>query len=94
LTYGPAGFVRFVPKSDSSATLIGQPVDDDVDVGAAVLKSEAVAVRVWSGTSVLAPGQPTEKEETVSQVLSPLTRAEVGTIRCIGLNVGGPAICR
>ena len=82
-----AGLVRFVPQSNSSKTLIGEPVQDEVDVGVALRKGLDVAVDVFSGTSVLAPGDRTGKIEKVLRVLSPLAASEVGTIRCIGLNV-------
>ncbi|KAJ4321651.1 hypothetical protein N0V84_005204 [Fusarium piperis] len=78
--------VRFVPKSNPSKILIGQPADKDVDVGAALRKGREVAVNVWSGSSVLAPGDSTGATETIDRVLSPLAQSEVGTVRCIGLN--------
>ena len=76
-----------MPKGDSNAVLIGEPVDGSVDVGAAVRKGEEVKVKVFRGTSALDPGSLTDKVEVIDRVLSPLTMAEVGTIRCIGLNV-------
>lgn len=82
------GLVRFVPRSDLSKTLIGQPEDDSVDVGLVVFRDEDVRVRVFSGVSVLAPGQETGVTAVIDRVLSPLTADEVGSIRCIGLNVG------
>ncbi|KAH8911314.1 homoprotocatechuate catabolism bifunctional isomerase/decarboxylase [Coniochaeta sp. PMI_546] len=79
--------VRFVPKSDSSSVLLGEPVDSSVDVGAALRKGEEVKVKVYSGKSVLSPGSPTDKVETIDRVLSPLAEEEIGgSIRCIGLN--------
>ncbi|GAB7350493.1 hypothetical protein MBLNU459_g1083t1 [Dothideomycetes sp. NU459] len=78
--------VRFVPASDSNAVLIGEPVDANLDVGAATRKGEEVEVRVFSGTSALKPGSLTDKVEKVARLLSPLAQEEVGTIRCIGLN--------
>lgn len=80
--------MRFVPKSDPSTVLIGQPVQADVDVGLAVRNGQEVAVKVFSGSSVLAAGTDTGATETIARVLSPLSQDEVGTIRCIGLNVG------
>ncbi|KAF4965015.1 hypothetical protein FZEAL_10812 [Fusarium zealandicum] len=80
--------VRFVPKSNPSKVLIGQPSDTDVDVGAALRKGREVAVNVWSGSSVLSPGNSTGATETIDRVLSPLAQSEIGTIRCIGLNYG------
>ncbi len=80
-------------KSDSSAILLGEPVDSSVDVGAALRKGEEVKVKVYSGKSVLSPGSPTDKVETIDRVLSPLAEEEIGgSIRCIGLNVSSPLI--
>ncbi|RYP48366.1 hypothetical protein DL768_005735 [Monosporascus sp. mg162] len=79
--------VRFVPRRDSSSVLIGQPVDPSIDVGKAVRNGEEVQVRLFTGTSALAPGPLTEKVEVIDRILSPLSAGEVGAIRCIGLNL-------
>lgn len=79
--------VRFVPASDSNAVLIGEPVDANLDVGAAVRKGQDVEVKVFSGKSALNPGSLSDKVEKIARLLSPLSQDEVGTIRCIGLNV-------
>ena len=79
--------VRFVPASDSKATLIGEPVDAEVDVGLALRKGDEVEVKVFSGKSALNPGSLSDKTEKIARLLSPLSQEEVGTIRCIGLNV-------
>ncbi|KFG80080.1 fumarylacetoacetate hydrolase [Metarhizium anisopliae] len=78
--------VRFVPTSDSSKILIGQPIDDSIDVGAALRKGQKVEVEVFSGSSVLSPGQRSTSRDTIQKLLSPLAAEEVGTIRGIGLN--------
>ncbi|KXJ96070.1 fumarylacetoacetate hydrolase family protein [Microdochium bolleyi] len=78
--------MRFVPKASPARILIGEPEDFSVDVGRALFDSKEVYARVWSGKSILAPGEKTEGRELVDRVLSPLARDEVGTIRCIGLN--------
>lgn len=78
--------VRFVPKSDSSKVLIGQPQDENVDVGVALRDGKEVQVDIFSGSSVLSPGSSSGETAIVERVLSPLTQNEVGTIRCIGLN--------
>ncbi|RAL02409.1 fumarylacetoacetate hydrolase family protein [Aspergillus ibericus CBS 121593] len=78
--------VRFIPKSNPSKVLIGEPVDASVDVGLAVYQGKDVAVRPFSGNSVLSPGQKTDATETIERILSPLAQTEVGSIRCIGLN--------
>ncbi|KZT53795.1 putative mitochondrion protein [Calocera cornea HHB12733] len=77
--------VRFVPKSGSTP-LLGEPVDPAQDVGLATYKGEEVKVAVYSGSSVLSPGEKTGQVEVVERLLSPLAQEEVGTIRCIGLN--------
>lgn len=79
--------MRFVPKSTTSRVLIGQPLRHDIDVGAALRNGREVEVEVLSGTSVLAPGSFTGNKEIIERILSPLAENEVGTIRCIGLNV-------
>lgn len=83
--------VRFVPKGKSDTIRLGQPVDPKVDVGAAVRKGEDVQVKLFSGTSALAPGSLTDEVEVIDRVLSPLTQQEAGPIRCIGLNYKGHA---
>lgn len=79
--------VRFVPASDSNAILIGEPVDANLDVGLAIRKGDEVEVKVFSGKSALNPGSLSDKTEKIARLLSPLSQEEVGTIRCIGLNV-------
>ncbi len=86
------GLVRFIPKSGKDI-LIGEPTDKNVDVGAATLAGKDVEVEVFSGSSVLSPGTSTGKKELIGRVLSPLVESEVGTIRCIGLNVSRISVC-
>ncbi|KAJ5579596.1 uncharacterized protein N7459_005581 [Penicillium hispanicum] len=78
--------VRFVPKSNPSKVLIGEPVDPSLDVGLALYQGKEVSVRPFSGSSVLDPGAVTSTTETIGRILSPLAQSEVGSIRCIGLN--------
>ena len=79
--------MRFAPKSNPRQVLIGEPADADLDVGKALFQGKDVTVTVFSGTSILAPGEKTKDVEIVDRLLSPLSKDEVGTIRCIGLNV-------
>jgi hypothetical protein len=81
--------VRFLPKSSSTTPLIGEPVNAEQDVGLASYAGETIEVDVFSGSSILNPGEKTGKKEVVERLLSPLAQNEVGTIRCIGLNVSG-----
>ncbi|KAL6916212.1 hypothetical protein FSHL1_007659 [Fusarium sambucinum] len=78
--------VRFVPKSDSTSILIGEPSQEDLDIGLATRDGENVTVEVFTGSSVLSPGARTGRAESIERILSPLAQEEVGTIRCIGLN--------
>ena len=87
LTLDDIGLVRFIPTSSPGRVLIGQPVSDTIDVGAALRSGKEVAVNVFTGTSVLSPGQKTGQLDHVERLLSPLAAYEVGAIRCIGLNV-------
>lgn len=82
--------MRFVPKSNPAKVLIGEPVDAQLDVGLAVYQGQDVSVRPFSGSSVLNPGSATGATETIERILSPLAQSEVGSIRCIGLNVRAP----
>jgi hypothetical protein len=79
--------VRFISTSDPNKVLIGQPEQDDIDIGLALRQNRQVKVHVFSGRSMLDPGQKTGNTAIVSRLLSPLASSEVGTIRCIGLNV-------
>jgi len=79
--------IRFIPRNGSSP-VIGEPTDKDLDIGLAVFGGKQVKVDTFSGKSVIAPGKKTGESTTVGQLLSPLAAEEVGTIRCIGLNVG------
>ena len=78
--------VRFLPKG-YSAPLIGEPVNSNQDVGLASFNNDDIIVELFSGSSMLAPGQRTGQTRKVHRLLSPLCAQEVGTIRCIGLNV-------
>lgn len=76
-----------MPKSDASKILVGEPVDPKIDVGVALYEGKEVQVNRFTGSSILAPGEKTTNVESIKTVLSPLAQSEVGTIRCIGLNV-------
>jgi hypothetical protein len=82
-----ARLVRFVPRSNHNQILIGEPVDAERDIGLATRKGEEVRARVFTGSSAINPGSPTDRIEQVERLLSPISQEEIGTIRCIGLNV-------
>ena len=62
-------------------------MDPNIDVGEEVRGGNNVKVKVFSGTSILDFGSATGTIESIDRILSPLAMTEVGTIRCIGLNV-------
>lgn len=79
--------MRFNPKSNPAKVLIGEPTDPQLDVGLALYQGKDVSVRPFSGSTVLNPGQLMGTTESIGRILSPLAQSEVGSIRCIGLNV-------
>ncbi|KAL4939800.1 hypothetical protein BDV06DRAFT_224692 [Aspergillus oleicola] len=77
--------VRFI--ADDGIEYCGQPEDADIDVGLAVAAGQPVSVKVLGSKSVLDPdARLTGETKTIKKLLSPLAPAEIGTIRCIGLN--------
>jgi hypothetical protein len=92
LTMSFSRLVRFVPKSNPLLVLVGEPEDAHQDVGLATRSGQSVKVRVFSGTSMLQPGYATHRVEEVGRLLSPVSQQEIGTIRCIGLNVGTESV--
>jgi hypothetical protein len=84
--------VRFLPPDHTGAPLVGEPVDPKLDVGLATFEGKEVEVDVYEGTSVLNAGKKTGERKTVGKLLSPVSENEVGTIRCIGLNVSSSLI--
>jgi hypothetical protein len=60
---------------------------DNREVGAALASGSKVEVRTFTGSSVLTSQiEPTTTILTISRLLPPLSKSEVGTIRCVGLN--------
>ncbi|OAK97654.1 fumarylacetoacetate hydrolase [Phaeosphaeriaceae sp. SRC1lsM3a] len=78
--------VRFIATEDGNEH-IGEPMDAQLDVGAALASGSRVEVRKFQGSSTLdLNAAPTSTVLTISQLLPPLSKNEVGTIRCVGLN--------
>ena len=84
--------MRFTP-ANSAEVLLGEPVDSTLDVGLATFEGRAVDVEVYGGKTILNAGGKTGRIERVGELLSPLSEDEVGSIRCIGLNVSSPSVC-
>ncbi|CAF3619203.1 unnamed protein product [Fusarium graminearum] len=53
------GLVRFISTTEPAKVLIGQPAEDGLDIGVALRQGREVKVHVFSGLSVLNPGQKT-----------------------------------
>ncbi|CAK1365609.1 unnamed protein product [Cercospora beticola] len=78
--------VRFIAAEDELEH-IGEPVDPELDVGAALASNQTIQVKTYSGSSTLQDDiHPTGHTLTTKTILPPVSRQEVGTIRCIGLN--------
>ena len=78
--------MRFVAVEDGQE-YVGEPVEGQIDIGAELALGHQVQVRAFDSTSVLAAdARPTSSILTISRLLPPLSKREVGTIRCIGLN--------
>ncbi|KAG0649353.1 Fumarylacetoacetate hydrolase domain-containing [Hyphodiscus hymeniophilus] len=78
-------FVRFV--AEDGQELCGEPSEVELDVGLAIADKETVLIKVLDAKSALDLNAAfTGEVKKATQILSPLAPAEVGTIRCVGLN--------
>ncbi|KAK9426036.1 putative Transcription factor [Seiridium unicorne] len=78
-------FIRFI--STDGKELCGEPEKSDIDIGLALASNEIVTARVLDVKSALEDGGSfTGEIAAIKKLLSPLIAAEVGTIRCIGMN--------
>ncbi|KZW04168.1 fumarylacetoacetate hydrolase [Exidia glandulosa HHB12029] len=77
--------IRFEAAEDG-AVHIGQPVDAQLDVGLAFSKNETIKAHEISGSALDPGAQVTDKVLTVKKLLAPLSREQVGLVRCLGLN--------
>ncbi|CAP91296.1 hypothetical protein E8E15_003658 [Penicillium rubens] len=78
-------WVRF--RAEDGKIYGGEPVNPDIDVGQAIEKDVEVSVKVVTGNSALDYDAPfTGEIKTIDELLSPVSQAEAGTVRCVGLN--------
>ncbi|CAK5263179.1 unnamed protein product [Mycena citricolor] len=77
--------IRFV-AAETAQVHIGQPVDPKLDVGLAASKGTPIRAFEILGSALDPAAQVTERILTVQQLLSPLSREQVGYVRCLGLN--------
>jgi len=99
--------IRFVAL-ETSEVHIGQPVDPNLDgmllfLHTAVLTFSVVGLAAHEGRTIKAyeifgsaldpSAQLTNNVLTVKHVLTPLSREQVGFVRCLGLNYSDHAVC-
>ncbi|KAI6139259.1 hypothetical protein EDD17DRAFT_1672261 [Pisolithus thermaeus] len=77
--------IRFV-AAETSQVHIGQPVDPTLDVGLAAWSKQVIRAHEILGSPLDPAAQLTNTVLTVKELLSPLSREEVKTVRCLGLN--------
>ncbi|KIM63685.1 hypothetical protein SCLCIDRAFT_15500 [Scleroderma citrinum Foug A] len=77
--------IRFV-AAETAQVHIGQPVDPSLDVGLAAWNKQAIKAYEISGSALDPAAQVTNTILTVKELLSPLSREEMKTVRCLGLN--------
>ncbi|KAG6856041.1 hypothetical protein H0H87_008145 [Tephrocybe sp. NHM501043] len=77
--------IRFVAK-ETSRVHVGQPVQEDLDVGLAAYHGAPIKAFEIIGSALDPAAQVTTKVLTVKSLLTPLSREEVKVVRCLGLN--------
>ncbi|KAJ7458398.1 hypothetical protein B0H11DRAFT_2061866 [Mycena galericulata] len=77
--------IRFV-AAETSQVHIGQPVDGSLDVGLAAHRGDPIKAHEIVGSALDPKAHLTTTVLTVKQLLSPLSREEVGYVRGLGLN--------
>ncbi|KAI5244430.1 hypothetical protein E4T43_03736 [Aureobasidium subglaciale] len=78
-------FVRFI--ADDGLEYCGQPENEDLDVGLAMLDNIPVVVNLLDAKSALdSDADFTGEQKHISKLLSPISVEEAGAIQCIGLN--------
>ncbi|KAI0774654.1 hypothetical protein BD413DRAFT_603294 [Trametes elegans] len=77
--------IRFV-AAETAQVHIGEPVDPKLDVGLAVHQKKTVKAYEIIGSALDPHAQVTRNVLTVKDLLAPLSREQVGLVRCLGLN--------
>ncbi|KAF8622066.1 hypothetical protein AX15_007216 [Amanita polypyramis BW_CC] len=75
-----------IRTAKTSRVHIGQPIDPHLDVGLAAHEDRPIKAHEIVGSTLDAAAQVTDNVLTVKTLLSPLSRQEVGIVRCLGLN--------
>ncbi|GJE84461.1 fumarylacetoacetate hydrolase [Phanerochaete sordida] len=77
--------IRFV-AAETSQVHLGEPCDRWLDVGLAFHKKQTIKAYEIVGAALDPAAQVTNNVLTVQHLLPPLTREEIGVVRCLGLN--------
>ncbi|KIP04544.1 hypothetical protein PHLGIDRAFT_129419 [Phlebiopsis gigantea 11061_1 CR5-6] len=77
--------IRFV-AAETSQVHLGEPVDRWQDVGLASHKKQTIRAYEIVGSALDPAAQVTNNVLTVKHLLPPLSREEIGVVRCLGLN--------
>ncbi|KAI0268222.1 fumarylacetoacetate hydrolase [Gloeopeniophorella convolvens] len=77
--------IRFV-ASETSQIHIGQPIDAQLDIGLAIASKKSVLAYEILGSPFDPSAQLTKNILSVKTLLSPLSREQIGLVRCLGLN--------
>ncbi|RDX47755.1 fumarylacetoacetate hydrolase [Lentinus brumalis] len=77
--------IRFV-AAETAQVHIGEPVDPKLDVGLAFHQKKPIKAYEIVGSALDPRSQVTTNVLTVKELLAPLSREDVGLVRCLGLN--------
>ncbi|PFH46420.1 hypothetical protein AMATHDRAFT_155120 [Amanita thiersii Skay4041] len=77
--------IRFV-AAETSRVHIGQPIDASLDVGLASAQGRLIRAHEIIGSPLDPAAQVSNNVLTVKTLLSPLSKQEIGVVRCLGLN--------
>ncbi|KAK7681892.1 hypothetical protein QCA50_014854 [Cerrena zonata] len=82
--------IRFV-AAETSEVHLGQPVDAKLDIGLAFRQKKTIKAYEILGGVLDPAAQVTNNVLTVKHLLTPLSREQLGIVRCLGLNYGDHA---
>ncbi|THH21374.1 hypothetical protein EUX98_g8396 [Antrodiella citrinella] len=77
--------IRFV-ATETAQVHIGEPVDSKLDIGIAYRQKKTIKAYEILGTALDASAEVTNRVLTVKELLAPLSREQLGIVRCLGLN--------
>ncbi|CAL1700052.1 unnamed protein product [Somion occarium] len=77
--------IRFV-AAETAQVHIGEPIDPKINVGLAFRQRKPIKAYEIVGSVLDPAAEVTKKVLTVKELLSPLSREQLGIVRCLGLN--------